>query len=268
VTSAAHTGRLTRQRPGSRQLVNDALLIAGRQLRVFRAKPAMLTYPLVQPVVMLLLFEAIFAGLASVPGVSYRSFLVPGILMESVALTAPSTGIGVVADAASGIADRFRSLPMTRSAVLAGRVLAEGLVFVVQALLLVAVAVAMGFRVRSGIPGALGIVAVTAAFGIAVGVLTSWLALRLRDPETAQRALFLPMVPVAFVSSAFTPIDRLAGWLQPVARANPITAAVDVARTLADGGPFGSEPLYLLGWLVLLITVPGWLAVRRWQKGS
>jgi ABC transporter DrrB family efflux protein len=266
VTGLASSPGLSR--PGLRRAARDALLITGRQLRVFHSSPGRLVYPLVQPVVMLILFEAVFSGLASVPGASYRQYLVPGIIMENAALTAPSTGLGVVLDASSGIADRFRSLPMARSAVLAGRVISEGLVFLAQALLLVGVATVTGFKVRSGLPGMLAIVADAAAFGTAIGITASWLALRLRDPETAQRALFLPMVPIAFISSAFTPIDRLAGWLQPVARANPVTAAVDVARTLADGGSPGNEPFYLAAWLVALTVIPGLLAVRRWQAAN
>jgi oleandomycin transport system permease protein len=256
---------MTAARPGPGRAARDALLIAGRQIRAFRSSPGRLIYPLVQPVVTLVLFEAIFAGLAKVPGGSYRQFLVPGIMIENIALTAPSAGIGVVLDASSGIADRFRSLPMARSAVIAGRVAAEGLVLVAQAVLMLAMASILGFRVRSGVLGLFGIVVVAVAFGVALAVTDSWLALRLRDPETAQRALILPMVPVAFISSAFTPIGRLAGWLQPIARANPVTAAVDVARTLADGGAFGNEVAYLAAWLVVLTVVPGGLAVRRWQ---
>jgi oleandomycin transport system permease protein len=259
---------VTAARPGPGRAVRDALLIAGRQIRAFRASPGRLIYPLAQPVVTLVLFEAIFAGLAKVPGESYRQFLVPGIMIENVALTAPSAGIGVVLDASTGVADRFRSLPMARSAVIAGRVAAEALVLVGQAVLMLVMAAILGFRVHSGAVGLFGIVVVAVAFGVALGTTDSWLALRLRDAETAQRALFLPMVPIAFISSAFTPIDRLAGWLQPIARANPVTAAVDVARTVADGGSFGNELAYLGAWLVVLTVVPGILAVRRWQDAS
>jgi ABC transporter DrrB family efflux protein len=184
-----------------------------------------------------------------------------------VALTAPTVGLGLVLDSVSGITDRFRSLPIARSAVLLGRMLAESLIFGVQALLVLGVASLMGFRVRTGLPGLVGIVAVAVAFGVALGITMCWLALRIRDPDTAGRALFLPMVPLTFISSTFTPIDRLAGWLQPLARANPVTAAVDVIRTLADGGPLGREPLYLAIWLVILSGPPGLLAVRRWQSG-
>jgi ABC-type multidrug transport system permease subunit len=107
------------------------------------------------------------------------------------------------------------------------------------------------------------VIAVT--FGLALGITLSWLALRIHDPDTAGRALFLPMVPLTFISSTFTPIDRLAGWLQPLARASPVTAAVNLIRTLADGGPLGREPLYFAVWIAALSVIPGLFAIRRWQ---
>ena len=252
-------------RPGPRRTAREAALIFGRQLAILRANPSRLLYPLIQPVVLLVLFLAIFAGLARVPGATYRQYLVPGIIVQNVALTAPTVGLGIVLDAASGITDRFRSLPIARSAVLLGRMLAESLIFAVQALLVLGVASLLGFRVRTGLPGMAGIVVIAVTFGVALGITMSWLALRIHDPDTAGRALFLPMVPLTFISSTFTPIDRLAGWLQPLARANPVTAAVNLIRTLADGGPLGREPLYLAVWIAALSAVPGVLAVRRWQ---
>lgn len=262
------TGALDAGRPGVLGAARHAQLLTGRQLRIFRARPGRLIYPLVQPVITLVLFEAIFSSLAKVPGASYRQFLVPGLIIENIALTAPGAGVGLVLDASSGLADRFRSLPMARSAPLVGRLASEALILLGESLLLLGTAALLGFRVHDGITGLIGIIAVGVGFGVAVATTTSWLALRLRDPETAQRALYLPMVPVAFVSSAFIPVGRLAGWLQPVARVNPVTPAVDVMRTFADGGAFGREPIYLLAWLVALTFLPGRWAVRRWQQGG
>ncbi len=259
------TAAVPTSRPGPGRTARDALLICGRQLNMFRASPLRLVYPLVQPVVLLVLFLAIFAGLATVPGGSYRQFLVPGVLVQNIALTAPGVGLGLVLDAASGITDRFRALPIARSAVLAGRMLAEGLVFGVQALLVLSVAALLGFRVHTGLAGTAVIVAVAVSFGVALGLTMCWLALRIQDPDAAGRALYLPMVPLCFISSAFTPVSRLAGWLQPIARANPVTAAVDVIRALADGTPPGRAPVYLVAWLAGLAVLPGLLAVRSWQ---
>ena len=176
-------------RPGPRRTARETALICGRQLAILRANPSRLLYPLIQPVVLLVLFLAIFAGLARVPGASYRQYLVPGIIVQNVALTAPTVGLGVVLDAASGITDRFRSLPMARSAVLLGRMLAESLIFAVQAILVLGVASLLGFRVQTGLPGMAGIVVIAVTFGVALGITLSWLALRIHDPDTAGRAL-------------------------------------------------------------------------------
>lgn len=146
-----------------------------------------------------------------------------GIIMQNVALTAPSVGSASFPTPQAGSRIGCALFPWPEAAVLAGRVASDRLVLLAQAVLLVGVASLTGFRVRSGIPGMIGIVADAVAFGVALGITDSWLSLRLRDPETAQRALFLPMVPIDFISSAFAPIDRLAGWLRPLARANPVT---------------------------------------------
>lgn len=265
-----------RQRGGPGQTVRDSALIAGRNLRVLRKNPGRMIYPLVQPLVLLVMFVSVFGNLAlaghtgtgHAGGASgtYREFLVPGIIMENAALTAPTTGLALLRDASSGLADRFRSLPMARAAVLAGRLASDAVVFAVQAALLLAVAALLGFHVRGGLAGQAAIVAVTVAFAAGVAAASAWLALLIDDPETAERVLFFPAIALAFVSSAFAPVADLAGWMQPVARLNPVTAAAAVTRSLASGGPLAGPLLALGCWTVALIAVPGFLAARRWQS--
>jgi ABC transporter DrrB family efflux protein len=187
-------------------------------------------------------------------------------MIQNVVLTAPVTGLAIVRDAASGLADRFRSLPMPRSAVLIGRSASDTVVFFAQALVMLGVAYLLGFRVHTGLAGVAGIILVVVGFGTALGITCAWLALLIRDVETAERALYFPFIPLAFVSSAFAPVGRLAPWLQPIARVNPVTAAVDVIRALAGGGPLLVPVIYLAIWTAVLATVPGILAVRRWQS--
>jgi ABC transporter DrrB family efflux protein len=254
-----------RERPGAGRLARDSLLIAGRHLRVLRESPGRLIFPLLQPVLILVLFVSVLENLASVPGGPYRQFLIPGIMIENVVLTAPVTGLALVRDADTGLADRFRSLPMSRSAVLVGRLLSDAVVFFVQALVMIGLSYLLGFRVHTGLPGLVEIVAVLVAFGISLGVTCAWLALLIRDVETAERALFFPFIPLAFVSSAYAPVSSLAGWLQPMARVNPVTSAVAVVRAFADGGPVAASALQLAAWTAVLAIVPGVLAVRRWQ---
>jgi ABC transporter DrrB family efflux protein len=155
---------------------------------------------------------------------------------------------------------------MPRSAVLIGRSLSDTVVFFAQALVMIAVGYLLGFRVRTGLAGIVGIIVVAIAFGTALGITCAWLALLIRDVETAERALYFPFIPLAFVSSAYAPVSRLAGWMQPIARVNPVSAAIAVLRALADGGPLGVAVIHLAAWIAVLAVVPGVLAVRRWQS--
>jgi ABC-2 type transport system permease protein/oleandomycin transport system permease protein len=249
----------------------DSGLIAGRNLRVLRKNPGRLIYPLVQPLVLLVLFVSVLGNLAVTHGAaggSYRQFLIPGIIMQNAALTAPTTGLALLRDAGSGLADRFRTLPMSRVAVLAGRLASDAIVFAAQAVLLLAAGSLLGFRVRAGLPGVAAMVVVAVAFGLAVAMTSAWLALLIGDAETAERVLFFPAIAISFLSSAFAPVGMLAGWMQPVARVNPVTAAAGLVRSLASGGPAAVPLLQFACWVAGLIIVPGILAIRRWQAPS
>ena len=253
------------------RLARDTALMAGRQLRVLRMNPGRLIYPLVQPLVLLVLFVSVLGDLAvtRLPGGgSYREFLIPGIIIQNAALTAPTTGLALLRDADSGLADRLRSLPMSRAAVLLGRLASDALIFAVQAVLLLGAAALLGFRVGTGLAGLAGVVAVTVAFGLSVAATSAWLALLIRDAETAERVLFFPAIAIAFVSSAFAPVGELAGWMQPIARANPVTAAAGLVRSLASGTLAVAPLLQMACWVTGLLLVAGILAVRRWETRS
>lgn len=252
------------------RLGRDSWLIAGRHLRVLRENPGRLIYPLVQPLVLLVLFVSVFGNLAlsrnGGGGPSYREFLIPGIIIQNAALTAPTTGLALLRDAGSGLADRFRALAMSRAAVLTGRLGSDAVVFAAQAVLLLCAGFSLGFRVHSGLAGMAVIVVVSVAFGLAVAVASAWLALLIGDAETAERVLFFPAIALAFLSSAFAPATLLAGWIQPVARVSPVTAAAGLIRSLASGGPAASPSVWLGFWVAALILLPGTLAVRRWSS--
>jgi oleandomycin transport system permease protein len=270
MTATAPMAPVRYQVPVRCRPARDSALIAGRNLRVLRKNPGRMIYPLVQPLVLLVMFVSVFGNLAvtgHAAGASgtYREFLIPGIIIENATLTAPTTGLALLRDASSGLADRFRSLPMARAAVLAGRLASDAIVFAVQAVLLLALATLLGFRVRDGLAGLAAITAVTVAFAVGVAVLSAWLALLINDQETAERVLFFPAIALAFVSSAFAPVADLAGWMQPVARVNPVTAAAAVIRSLASGGALAAPLLELGCWTAVLILIPGTLAARRWH---
>jgi ABC transporter DrrB family efflux protein len=250
-------------------MLRDSAIIAERHLRAFAANPGRLIYPLVQPLVLLVLFVSVFGNLAvaghGAVGGAYRQFLIAGIIVENAILTAPATGLSLLRDAGAGLADRFRSLPMARAAVLAGRLMADAVVFALQAGLLIGAASMLGYHARNWPLDVAGIVAVVVCFSLAFSVLSSWLAMLIRDAETAERVLYFPAIAVVFVSSAFVPVALLAGWMQPLARVNPVSAAADAIRSLADGGALAAPLSHLALWVTALTVVPGLLTVRRWQ---
>ncbi len=251
-------------------LIRDSALTAGRHLRVLRLNPGRMIYPLVQPVVLLVLFVSVLgnfkiAGPASAASGSYREFLIPGIVVQNAVLTAPVTGTAMIRDSASGLADRFRSLPIPRSAVLIGRLGSDAVVFAAQAVLLLGVAPLLGFGVRTGPSGEAAIVAVAISLGIALATTSAWLALVLGDAETAERVLFFPAIALTFASTAFAPVAELATWLQPLARVSPVTAAAGLIRSASSTGPALVPLVQLICWVAALTVVPGVLAVRRWQ---
>lgn len=253
------------------RLLRDSGLVAGRYLRVLKMNPGRLIYPLVQPFVLLVLFTSVFGNLAvsaSQGAGVYREFLIPGIIIQNAVLTAPIAGLALLRDAGSGLADRFRSLPMSRAAVLIGRLAYDGMLFAVQAVLLIVTAFALGFSVRTGLAGVVTIGLIAVVFGASVSVASAWLALVIGDIETAERVMYFPAIALNFVSSAFAPVPYLAGWMQPIARVNPVTAAADLIRSLASAGA-AARPAVMLGcWIVVLVLVPGVLAVRRWQSAA
>jgi oleandomycin transport system permease protein len=253
------------------RLLRDSRLVAGRYVRVVLMNPGRLIYPLVQPLVLLVLFISVFGNLAiggHAGAGAYRQFLVPGIIIQNAALTAPIAGLALLRDAGSGLADRFRSLPMSRAAVLIGRLAYDAMLFAVQAVLLLVTASGFGFSVRTGLAGAAAIVAIAVGFGASVSVASAWLALTIGDIETAERVMYFPAIALSFVSSAFAPVPYLASWMQPIARVNPVTGAADLIRSLAAGGAAAQPAALLACWVVALVAVPGWLAVRRWQAST
>jgi ABC transporter DrrB family efflux protein len=249
-------------------VLRDSYLIAGRYQRVLWKNPLRLLYPLVQPLVLLVLFISVFGNLAvgshAVAG-TYRQYLIPGIIIQNAALTAPVTGLALLRDAGSGLADRFRSMPMSRSAVLIGRLASDAVVFTTQAVLLLIAAVGFGFTIRSGVLGAAAIVVVAVGFGLSISVASAWLALTIGDAETAERVLYFPAIALSFVSSVFAPVGYLAAWMRPIARVSPVTAAADLIRAVAAGGGTAWPAFVLCCWVAGLISVLGTIAVRRWQ---
>ena len=233
--------------------------ITGRNLRRLVRVPTLLVFATVQPVLFVLLFTYAFGGAIHVPGVThYIDYLLPGIIVLAIGFGASQTGVAVAEDLATGMIDRFRSLPIPGSAVLAGRVAADALRNLFVTGLMITVAAAVGFRFHAGPAAATAAV----AFAVAAGVAFSWLnlliGLAVRDPESAGLAGLFPVIILFFTSSALVPVATMPGWLQAFAKANPITVLTGALRVLCLGGPTTRPAIEAVAWLagLLAVTIP------------
>ena len=253
-------------RIGPRSLAAHSLTITRRNLLQVRNNPQLLVFIAVQPVLFVLLFVYVFGGAISGSTRDYVQFVIPGIIVQTVVFGTVMTGIGVSEDLAKGIIDRFRSLPIARSAVLTGRILADGGRTTAAILVTAAVGMLLGFRLEGGPVAALGAFALAVAFGTAFAWIAATIGLTVRNPETAQSAGFLWMFPLTFASAAFAPAASMPGWLQPLVEANPITVVTDALRALTTGGPAVGPVLTSVAWIVGLTLVFAPLAVRQYRR--
>ncbi|HWW45299.1 MAG TPA: ABC transporter permease [Acidimicrobiia bacterium] len=259
------------------RVIADIALVARRNLRKVQRSPGLIVFSTIQPLMQLILFVYVFGSIANIgPGESYRDFVVPAVLVQSLAFAAMGSGVGIAYDLQSGMIDRFRSLPIARSAFLVGRTLSDSFRLGLQSLLLVAASLAIGFRFHNGFIPAVGMIVVIIMFGMALTAFSAWVGLAIKDPETVQPAVFIPVLPLVFTSSAFAPVSRLPGWMQSVAKVNPITFAIDTARGLALGDAVlykvdqvhlaTAAEHFLISW-VLIVGLFTALAVHRYRVG-
>jgi len=248
-------------------VVVDAMVVARRNLIRIARTPELLVFATVQPVVFVLLFRYVFGGSIKVPGTNYVDYLIPGIIVQTVVFGATSTAVGLSQDMSKGIIDRFRSLPMARSAVLAGRTIADLVrnIFVVG--LMIGVGTAVGFRFHNGFVPAVAAVLVALMLGYCLSWVFALIGLSVPDPESAQLAGFLPIFPLVFASSVFTSIESMPGWLQAFAKVQPITRAANTVRALTQGGAITRDLLWTIAWSLATVAVFAPLAVRRYRNG-
>ena len=248
--------------------IADTKTVAWRNLVALRRMPQLLVFSTIQPVIFVLMFRYVFGGAIRIPGVDYVNYLMPGIFAQTVTFGAIQTGIGLAEDLHRGLIERFRSLPMARSAVLAGRTLADLVrnVFVVALMLFVGYLV--GFRVETSLWGLLAGFAVILLFGFSLTWIFAIIGLTAPNAETAQAMSFPVLAPLVFVSSAFVAIDTMPGWLQPFAEYQPVSIAVDAVRSLVLGGQFhdSGKVLASLAWSVGIVAVFAPLAVRVYRR--
>jgi ABC transporter DrrB family efflux protein len=252
--------------PGElRSALTDTRVVTGRNLMHFIRQPQLLIFSTIQPIMFVLLFAYVFGGAVkgSLPhGVKYIDFLLPGIFVQSVAFRATQTAVGLSEDLERGVIDRFRSMPMARSAVLIGRTVADLVRNVLIIGLMTLVGYLIGFRFQAGVVNALACVAVVSAFGFALSWIFAFVALTVRGAEAAQSAGFVVIFPLVFASSVFVPVASMPDWLQAIAKVSPVTLTANSARTYAlDGGvpgSLGGAAAWIIALLVLFIPLCVW----------
>jgi ABC-2 type transport system permease protein len=247
----------------------DAAAVTRRNLYRYVRVPTLLLFSTIQPIMFVLLFTYVFGGAIQVAGVdNYIDFLMAGILVQTVIFGSTQTGVGLAEDMSRGMVDRFRSLPMARSAVLAGRTLSDTVRNLFVVCLMLVVGTLVGFRFHAGVVPAVGAVGLALAFGLAFSWISALIGLSVRDVESAQAAGFVWVFPLVFASSAFVPVATMPGWLQAFAEINPVTITVNALRALTLGGPTVRPVLEALAWIagILLVFVP--LAVNRYRRAA
>jgi len=244
-------------------------VVTGRNLRHFIRQPQLLIFSTIQPIMFVLLFAYVFGGAVkgSLPsGVKYIDFLLPGIFVQSVAFRATQTAVGLSEDLERGVIDRFRSMPMARSAVLIGRTVADLVRNVLIIALMIGVGYLIGFRFQAGLLNALACVAVVSAFGFALSWIFAFVALTVRGAEAAQSAGFVVIFPLVFASSVFVPVSSMPDWLQAFANASPVTLTANAARTYALDGGVPSSLAGAAAWIIGLLAIFIPLCVWRYRR--
>lgn len=247
--------------------ITDILVITKRNLVRYTRIPQLLVFSTIQPVMFVLLFSYVFGGAIQTPGMSYINFLIPGIIVQTVIFGAIQTGIGLADDLSKGMIDRFRSLPMARSAVLAGRTLSDTIRNIFVILLMTGIGYLIGFRFQTGFFKSLAALGLALLFGFAFSWISATIGLLVKETETAQVAGFVWVFPLVFASSIFVPVETMPSWLAAFAKISPITVTVNSVRALALGGNFTTFLLHSLIWigLILLVFMP--LAVTFYRRG-
>jgi ABC transporter DrrB family efflux protein len=258
--------------------VSDTLVITRRNLLRNVRLPQLLLFSTVQPIMFLLLFNYVFGGAieGAIPpaaGGEYINWLMPGLIVQISTFGAGQTAIGLTEDLQKGVIDRFRSLPMARSAVLTGRTLADLARNTAVVALMLLVGVAIGFRYQTSFPRFLAGVALGLLFAYALSWAMATIGLYVKSPEAAQSAVFLPVFPLVFASSVFLPTQTMPDWLRVFADNQPITVITNALRglmlgegALLPGQTVGGQVLASLGWIAAITAVFSVLAVRAYRR--
>ncbi|SEO78839.1 ABC transporter permease [Trujillonella endophytica] len=258
-------------------VVSDSVTITRRNLIKVKRVPDLIVFATLSPIMFVLLFRYVFGGAINVPGdVSYAEFLLPGIFAQTIVLGSTTTGASLAEDLQKGLIDRFRSLPMSRSAVLVGRTFADLGLNVISIAVMALTGLAVGWRIHSSVPEAIGGFLVLLVFSYAISWLMAVVGLLVRTPEVVNNASFMVIFPLTFVANTFVPLESFPAVLRTFAEWNPVSAVVQAARDLFGNTPAGApvpdawslqHPVLYTGlWTVAFLAVFVPLAVRLYSR--
>jgi ABC transporter DrrB family efflux protein len=251
---------------GFRYALADTLVLAKRSfMRIPRAPDLLLSFT-VQPIMFVLLFAYVFGGAIKTPGYSYIDFLMPGIIVQTMSFGGFVTALGLSEDLKKGLIDRFRSLPMSRGAVLAGRTLADIGTNSISIAVMLVVGVIAGFSFDAPLLHIVAGILLLLLFGYAFSWVFAFVGLTSSSPEAAQSLGFILIFPLTFVSSAFVPVESMPGALQAFAEVNPFTIVVNAMRSLFLGAPAGNDVWGAVAWSLGIIAVFAFLSVQRYKR--
>jgi ABC-2 type transport system permease protein/oleandomycin transport system permease protein len=248
------------------RLVRDTLVIAERNLVRLTRAPELLTAFTIQPIMFVLLFNYVFGGAIKTPGYSYEDYLIPGILVQNIAFGGFVTAIGLNEDLHKGLIDRFRSLPMARAAVLAGRTLSDVVTNSLSIVILTVTGLIIGFTFHASALDVLAGVGLLLLFGFGFSWFFALIGLLVSSPESANSVGFIAVFPLTFISSAFVPVSSMPPVLEAFAKVNPFTITVDAMRHLWLGAPAHNSVWQAVVWSLAIIAVFAPIAVARYRR--
>jgi ABC-2 type transport system permease protein len=261
-----------------REVLGDASVIATRNVIRIKRVPDVLVFVLIQPLMFVVLFAYVFSGSIDIPGGDYREFLIAGIFAQTVVFGSTFTGAGLAEDMQKGLINRFRSLPMSRSAVVAGRTASDVVYNAISIFIMSMAGLLVGWRIRGSLLDAAIAFALLLLFAYAFSWVMACVGLLVPTPEVVNNAAFVVLFPVTFIANTFVPSDSLPGPLRPMAEWNPISAITQASRELFGNIPAGTPPpdawplqhpvAYTLIWTFVLIAVFAPLATRLYQRAG
>lgn len=252
-------------RSGFRWALSDTWQMVRRNLRHIPRSPELLLDVTVQPVIFVVLFVYVFGGAIQTPGMSYVNYLMAGIFVQTLVFACMTSGIGLTYDLKKGLIDRFRSLPMSRSAVVAGRTITDLFRGILAVVIMFLVGLVVGFRPEGAPLEWVAGLALLLLFAFAFSWIGVTIGMAVGTPEAVQAALFVFVFPLTFVSSAFVPVDTMPSWLQPFAENQPLTKVIDMLRGIFTGQPWHTDALWTLGWSLLLLAIFFPVAIRLYN---